>query len=505
MAERVILLLMRAGPAEYCAYPSCATACRRSSCGGASGQQCSARGSPQVAYEFRFSEVPENPAAPMFVAEPGPNSQFRVVQAMSYGQWVLLGWFAWATVWPAGFRHVLGAEPPGPAAAEENLRAQAREIHQRAITLDSHVDIAGPQYATPQLDPGIDHPKLKCDLVKMAAGGMDGVFLAAFVPQRPRDAEAYHGAFQAAKEKIVAIRRLATLYPDRCALAITPDEVETIVRTGKRAIMIGIENGFALGTDLSNLRRFDDLGVRYITLCHNGHNQICDSCNPTPKFGDQKAEHRGLSVLGRQLVAEMNRIGMMIDLSHAAPSTVRNVLAISNAPAIASHSGCTAVYEHPRNLDDDLLRLLRARGGVIQIVAVGAFLKPPSPERKKAIADLAAEVGVTEKDFAAASQQQQGRFLQQLAKIDAQYPPAAVSDLVDHIDHAVQVAGIDHVGIGSDFDGGGSVRGFNNHAEALNVTIELVRRRYTAEDITKIWGGNLLRVWREVQAAATRL
>jgi membrane dipeptidase len=411
-----------------------------------------------------------------------------------------------ALLGPVGSRRSLGVEPPDQAAADADLRARARQIHDRAITLDTHVDIAGPQYATPQLDPGIDHPRLKCDLVKMAAGGIKGVFLAAYVPQQARDVDGYSRAYQAAMAKIAAIRRLATtMYPQRCELATTPQDVERIAKGGKRAIMIGIENGYAIGTDLANVRRFHDLGVRYITLCHNGHNQICDSCNPAPKLGDQEAEHHGLSPFGRQVVAEMNRLGMMIDLSHAAASSFRDAVALSQAPVIASHSGCSAVHKHPRNLSDEQLRMLRANGGVVQIIAVGGFLRPPSPERKKAIADLARSVGVTEADFAAATKEQQERFERQMLEIDSRYPPASVKDFVDHLDHAVQVAGDEHVGVGSDFDGGGGIRGFNSHAEALNVTIELVRRGYTADAIGRIWGGNLLRVWREVQATATRL
>lgn len=383
---------------------------------------------------------------------------------------------------------------------------EARRIHDRATTLDSHVDIAGPQYATPQLDPGVDHPRLKCDLVKMAAGGVDGVFLAAFNPQGARDAEGYRRAREAAMDKISAIRRLATtMYPDRCELAATPDDVERIAASGRRAIMIGIENGYALGTDLSGLKLFYDQGVRYITLCHNGHNQICQSCNPSPKLGDDPAKREGLSSFGRQVVAEMNRLGIMIDLSHAAASSFRDVVALSQAPVIASHSGCATLNRHPRNLDDEQLKLLAANGGVIQIVAVGAFLKRPSPDRKKAIDELAKSVGVTERDFAAASKEQRERFEREFAKLDVRYPPAGLKDFFDHIDHAVRVAGIDHVGIGSDFDGGGGIRGFNNHAEALNVTVELLRRGYAAGSITKIWGGNLLRAWRQAQAAARRL
>lgn len=390
-----------------------------------------------------------------------------------------------------------------PAPADEPLLARAKQIHIRALTLDSHVDIAGPQYATPQLDPGVDDPRLKCDLVKMATGGLDGVFLAAYVPQQARNAQGYRRAYQAAMEKVSAIRRLATsLHPDRCELATTPGDAERIAARGKRAIAIGVENGYALGTDLANVRRLFDLGVRYLTLCHNGHNQICDSCNPAPKLGDKESEHGGLSPFGRQVVAEMNRLGMMIDLSHAAASSFRDVMSASRAPVIASHSGCWALNRHPRNLTDEQLKMLRVNGGVIQIVAVGGFLKPPSPERKKAIAALAKSIGVTERDFPAASKEQQERFHQGMIKIDAQYPSASLEDFVNHIDHAVRTAGVDHVGIGSDFDGGGGIRGFNSHADALQVTVELLRRGYTAEEITKIWGGNLLRVWRKVQAAA---
>lgn len=416
--------------------------------------------------------------------------------------WCLVG----VLLWSAGLRRQACAEPAGRTAAEERLLTEARRIHDHATTLDSHVDIAGPQYATPQLDPGVDNPRLKCDLVKMVAGGVDGVFLAAFNAQGARDAEGYRRARAAAMEKISAIRRLATtMYPDRCELATTPDDVERIAASGRRAIMIGIENGYALGTDLADLKLFYDLGVRYITLCHNGHNQICQSCNPSPKLGDDPAKRQGLSRFGRQVVAEMNRLGIMIDLSHAAASSFRDVVALSQAPVIASHSGCAALNQHPRNLDDEQLKLLAANGGVIQIVAVGAFLKLPSPDRKKAIDELAKRVGVTERDFPAASKQQRERFEREFAKLDLRYPPAGLKDFVDHIDHAVHVAGIDHVGIGSDFDGGGGVRGFNSHAEALNVTVELLRRGYTADTIAKIWGGNLLRAWRQVQAAARRL
>ncbi len=347
---------------------------------------------------------------------------------------------------------------------EQQIISRAKAIHKKALTLDTHVDIPGTQYATEALDPGIDNPKLKCDLVKMNKGGVDGVFLAVFVGQDKRDAEGYKKAYESAMAKFEAIHRLTEkMYPERCELATSPEDVERIAKTGKRAIMIGVENGFAIGKDASNVERFYNLGARYITLSHNGHNDICDSCNPRKKLGDKKAEHNGLSKFGKKVVAEMNRLGIMADVSHISVKSFHDLIKVSKAPIIASHSGCRALAEHPRNLNDEQLKALARNGGVIQIVAVGGFLKLGSP------------------------------------------PPANVEIYVDHIDHAVKVAGIEHVGIGSDFDGGGGVPGFNDHSQALNVTIELVRRGYSEADILKIWGANLLRVWREVEKVAQEL
>jgi membrane dipeptidase len=347
---------------------------------------------------------------------------------------------------------------------EQQIIRKAKVIHKKALTLDTHVDIPGAQYATEALDPGIDNPKLKCDLVKMNKGGVDGVFLAVFVGQKKRDAEGYKNAYESAMVKFEAIHRLAEkMYPDRCELATSPGEVERIAKTGKRVIMIGIENGFAIGKDLSNVERFYNLGARYITLSHNGHNDICDSCNPRKKLGDKETEHNGLSEFGEKVVAEMNRLGIIADVSHISVESFYDLINVSKAPIIASHSGCRALAEHSRNLDDEQLKALAQNGGVIQVVALGGFLKLGSP------------------------------------------PPADVKIYVDHIDHAVKVAGIEHVGIGTDFDGGGGIAGFNDHSEALNVTIELVRRGYSEEDISKIWGANFLRVWREVEKVAQEL
>ena len=378
---------------------------------------------------------------------------------------------------------------------EEQIINRAKLIHKKALTIDTHVDILNAQYATKERDPGIDNPKLKCDLVKMNKGGMDGVFLAVYVEQKKRDAEGYKNAYESAMGQFEAIHRLTEkMYPDRCELATSPGDVERIAKTGKRVIIIGMENGFAIGKDISNVERFYNLGARYITLSHNGHNDICDSCNPRKKLGDKETEHNGLSEFGKKVVTEMNRLGIIADASHISVNSFYDLIKVSKAPIIASHSGCRALADHSRNLDDEQLKALAKNGGVIQIAAVGGFLRLVSSERRKARSDLKEKLdeGKIENE----------QFLEEMKEIDAKYPSASLSDFVDHIDHAVKVAGIEHVGIGTDFDGGGGVPGFNDHSQALNVTIELVRRGYSGEDISKIWGANLLRVWREVEKVA---
>ena len=395
------------------------------------------------------------------------------------------------------------------AANDASPAAKAEPIHARVLTLDSHVDIAGAQYATERLDPGTDHPRLKCDLVKMARGGVDGVFLVVYVGQGRRDAEGYRRAFDTATARFEAIHRLLAQYPGRAELATSPERVERIAQAGKRAIMIGVENGYPVGTDLANLAKFYGLGARYVTLSHNGHNQVCDSCVPNPKLGDAEREHGGLSEFGREVVAEMNRLGMMIDVSHVAPESFRDVIERSKAPIIASHSGCRAICDHPRNLDDAQLKALAKHGGVIQVVTVDVFLQGGLPERRQAIRDLAQQVGIPVErggpNLRQATEQQRREYRDGWTEIDKRYPLPNLRDYVDHVDHAVRVAGIDHVGIGSDFDGGGGIAGFNDHSEAPNVTLELLRRGYSEEDVRKIWGGNLLRVWRDIERVAAKL
>lgn len=383
--------------------------------------------------------------------------------------------------------------------AGQQIIDQAKVIHEKALTIDTHVDIPENGYATETLDPGIDNPKLKCDLVKMNKGGIDGVFLAVYVGQAERNEQGYKNAYESAIAKFEAIHRLtAKMYPDRCQLATSPEDFERIAGTDKKAIMIGIENGYTIGKDLSNIEKFYDLGARYITLSHNGHNDICDSCNPRNRLGDKTTEHHGLSEFGKKVVQEMNRLGMIVDVSHISNESFHDVIEVSKAPIIASHSGCAALADNPRNLDDEQLKRLVKNGGVIHIVALGSFLRPPSSKRRQVIDEIEKQMNNGKIDTS--------QFYEKMREINAKYPSSAnIETYVDHIEHAIKIAGINHVGIGSDFDGGGGITGFNDHSEALNVTIELLRRGHSEEDIYKIWGGNFLRVWREVEKIAQEL
>ncbi len=394
-----------------------------------------------------------------------------------------------------------------PAAAPDPaLLAKARAIHQRVITIDTHDDIPF-NFATPEVDPGVRGNR-QVDLPKMREGGLDVAFFVVFVGQGPRTPEGYEKAKADALTKFEAIHRLTEkMYPDQIQLASTPDDVERIVRAGKLAAVIGIENGYPIGKDLSLVRRFYDLGGRYMTLAHGGHNDIADSATPRPN--EPEAEHNGLSEFGRQVVAEMNRVGMMVDISHISKPAALGAIRASKAPVIASHSGVRAVNDHPRNLDDETLLALKANGGVVQCVALGTFVKVDPPEKTKAISELRGEFGLAGRGRGAGldqlSPERRAEYERRRAAIDEQWPPANVQDFVNHIDYAVRLIGVDHVGISSDFDGGGGIQGWNNAAETLNVTVELVRRGYTEAQIRKLWGGNLLRVWRAVERTARDL
>jgi membrane dipeptidase len=389
-----------------------------------------------------------------------------------------------------------------PVLSDVELTAQARAIHERVITIDTHADIPL-NFATAEVDPGVRGSR-QVDLPKMREGGLDAAFFIVYVGQTARTPENYRRAQDEAMTKFNAIRRMAyEMYPGQIELAYSSADVERIHGAGKQVACIGIENGYVIGRDLGLMKKYHELGARYFGLTHNGHNDIGDSTNPRPALGDAEAEHGGLSAFGRQVVEEANRLGFMIDVSHAAKTTMMDAVRLSKAPVIASHSGTRAIADVARNLDDEQLIALKENGGVMQTVALGAFVKVDPPEKTAAVRALREEMGITgPESMRALSEARRAEYDGRIAELDREWPPASLKDFVDHIDHAVKLIGIDHVGISSDFDGGGGIVGWRDATETLNVTIELVRRGYSEEEIRKLWGGNLLRVWRDVERVA---
>jgi len=390
------------------------------------------------------------------------------------------------------------------ARAQEDLQARARLIHERVLTLDTHCDTPL-NLMRENWDVGQRHqPGLrgsgKIDLPRMKEGGLDASFFAVFVAQGPRTTEGYTRAQERALQLFDAIRAMCARYPDLAELATTPEDAYRLEEEGKRAIFIGIENGYAIGKDLSLIKKYYDLGARYITLCHTSNNDICDSS--TDRNGP---EHHGLSEFGKLVVAEMNRVGMIVDVSHISDEAFDDVLEVSRAPVIASHSCVRALCNNPRNLSDEMLVKLAQKGGVMQMCILSAYVKetPPNPEREAAVRKLREKYGSWGQIRDEKVRQQ---LRQEMEAIEAKYPEpkATVQDVVDHIDHVVKLVGIDHVGIGTDFDGGGGVVGCDDVSEMPNITLELVKRGYSEEDIRKIWGGNFMRVFREVTQEAAR-
>jgi membrane dipeptidase len=426
--------------------------------------------------------------------------------------------------------------------AQDDLVARARAIHERVIALDTHNDI-DPQNFTASCNYTM-RLTTQVNLPKMKEGGLDVSFFIVYVGQGELTPAGYDAAYRAAVAKFDAVHRLTEqIAPNQIELALTPADVTRIARSGKKVAVIGIENAYPLGTDLRRVKEFYDRGGRYMSVAHNGHNQLADS--HTGEAGNEW-KWGGLSPFGREVIQEMNRLGMMVDVSHPSKASILQAIGLSRAPVIASHSSVRKLADQSRNMDDEMLMAMKTNGGVVQINAVADFIKADPKERAPAIAALRAEFGLAsgrggagrggggargaaapaayrcpvEGSTPAPTAAPGGRgaagaetlpatrraeFERRLAAIDRQYPPAGratLKDYVDHIDYAVKLIGIDHVGIASDFDGGGGVEGFNSAAEAVNVTIELVRRGYTEEQIAKIWSGNLLRVWSEVERVA---
>ena len=460
------------------------------------------------------------------------------------------------------FQMTVGTSPAQPNDAA--LIAKAKGIHDRVIKLDTHNDIEPANFTadcnyTMRLTTQVNLPK-------MIEGDMDVSFMIAYVGQGPLTPEGFDAAYRQVVAKFDAIHRLTEkIAPDNIGLALTPADVLALHKKNLRIAVIGIENGYPVGNDLKRVKEFYDRGGRYMSLAHNGNSQLADS-----NTGETQGYlyNNGLSPLGREVIAEMNRLGMMVDLSHPAKGANMEAMRLSQAPVIASHSGVRALANVSRNMDDEQLLALKKNGGVIQVVGLASYVKTDSKERTDAVAKLRQEFGLPQAggrggrgaiaggrgrgaaaggadDGAAAnsarvcpvesaggpapqgrgagggagrgrgnaglealSPERRGEYDKRLAEIDTKLPPAGqanVKDFVNHIDYAVKLIGIDHVGISSDFDGGGGIDGWNSAAEAFNVTLELVRRGYTEEQIGKLWSGNLLRVWGEVEKVSQKL
>jgi membrane dipeptidase len=404
---------------------------------------------------------------------------------------------------------VLACAAGEPAETPAAIEARARAIHERVITMDTHVDINPDNFLAGQANYVTGLSNTQVDLPKMEEGGLDAVWFSIYQGQQQDfTAAGYAEAHATAMAKIEAIHRLtAELAPDRIGLALTADDVRRIAAEGRKVALMGMENGYAIGVDIDNVRRFAELGVRYLSLAHNGNNQLADSNNGQPD-GER---HGGLSELGRQAVVEANRWGIVLDISHPSKQANLQTMELSRAPVMASHSSVRALGDHTRNLDDEELQALKRNGGVVQIVAFSSYINVPPAERGPALGALREEFGITGRGNAgvdALPAERRAEYDARLAAIDAQWPApprATVSDMVDHIDYAVRLIGIEHVGISSDFDGGGGVEGWNSATESFNVTHELVRRGYSEEDIARLWSGNLMRVMEGAERVAAEM
>ena len=389
---------------------------------------------------------------------------------------------------------------------DDQLVAKAREIHRRILTIDSHCDTPM-MMLRPGWDIGQRHEpgqkeSGKIDLPRMKEGGLDALFFGIYVGQGPLTEEGYAKAKERALQLIQTVHKMVHDYSSLIGLALTPEDAYRLKKEGKLIAFMGMENGYPIDRDLSLLEEYYRLGIRYLTLCHSQDNDICDSSTDRAN-----PEDRGLSDFGREVVRACNRLGIMVDVSHISDQSFWDVLKVSQAPVIASHSSCRSLCPSPRNLSDEMIRALARKGGVIQICFLSSFLRQPkpNPERDKALKELEAKYGGSIRTIQDEALRQ--KAMEEFNEIRRRFPQemATVKDVVDHIEHVIKIAGIDYVGIGTDFDGGGGVEGCNDVSEMYNVTVELLRRGYKEKDLAKIWGGNLMRVFREVIRVAQRL
>ncbi len=404
---------------------------------------------------------------------------------------------------------------------EEKLIAKAKKIHSEVITLDTHNDINTANF-TDSVNYTQNLPN-QVNLPKMIQGGLDVSWMIVYSGQGELSEEGYKKAYANAIDKFEAIHRLTKkIAPDQIELALTAKDVKRISKSGKKVAMIGVENAYPLGTDLTRIKDFAERGARYMSLAHNGHSQLSDS---NTGESDNKWMHNGLSELGKKAIFEMNKWGIMIDLSHPSKQANIQMMQLSKAPVIASHSSACALCNHSRNLDDEQLEMIKKNGGVVQTVAFRSYVsKEKSELRAKLTGEISKELADKEgfkimerADVVKLPETERAAYMTKITAFRAKNrqiinerlkdsaPDVNVKDFVNHIDYLVKKIGIDHVGISSDFDGGGGVEGWDDASETFNVTLELVRRGYTKKQISKLWSENLLRVLDEVQRVAKKM
>jgi len=378
-----------------------------------------------------------------------------------------------------------------------NIEEKTERIHDQVLTIDTHTDSPlnlmrsdfdlGERHSYEDSRTCLDYPRMK-------EGGLDAAFLAVFIGQRERTGNGNKLAKKKAIEIFNKIHESIDENQDLAGLALEADDAYELEKQNKRAVYIGLENGYPIGKDINNVERFYELGARYITLCHTSNNDICDSSTDS-----DGPEHNGLSEFGKKLVRRMNKMGMIIDVSHMSDKAFYDVIEISNTPVIASHSCARALCDHPRNLSDEMLRKLKENGGVIQICFMSDYLKEikQDPARDSAYRALREKYD----GFSDLTEEERAKARKEWYAINKKFPKklAAVKDVVDHIDHVVETIGINYVGIGTDLDGGGRVEDCADVSQMKNVTKELIKRGYSEEEIKMIWGGNFIRVFREVQ------
>ena len=372
-------------------------------------------------------------------------------------------------------------------------------IRAEIITFDSHIDIPFDFMENSKHDPG-DNSDMQVDIPKMQKGGMDAGFFVVYVPQGPLNEAGFKNAKELAEKKFKAIVNMTRSYSSKITLALSPKDIYRAKENNLLSAAIGIENGYTIGEDISLLDYYYSLGARYMTLAHIGHNQISDSSIPSKRLNNSEKMHNGISSFGRKVIKRMNNIGMMVDISHISEEAAFEAIQLSRSPVIASHSCAKSIADHPRNLSDDLILALASKGGVIQVVAFPNYVKVDN-SRFFAIMELGKEVAKIygNRNFIPSMHAIKDEYTEGMKEINKRYPLPSVDDLIDHIDYIVELVGIDYVGISSDFGGGGILEGWIDASQTNFVTERLRKRGYSENDIKKIWGENILRVWREVE------